>query len=405
MFKKSKSVIALILVAALVACAGPGAGEPAATPAAPPAAAPAAPAAPEPTSWAEEHLFVDRTVDELYALALEEGNLTIFTISSRTQGVADSFMEQYPGINVEVFDLRQNELIERFEREYAAGIRNVDLLHTQDLDGTMWFEFVARNMLHIYRPADMVEFIDPVHMRYGMPLFIEMQQWFYNTEAFPDGAPISSWWDVTRPEWSGMVMIRDPLADIATLSNLTALVQFADEMAADYERVFGQPITLSPGTPTASHEWLRRFMANDPIFTTSSGEIITAIGTPGQTNPPIGFAMSSGLRRTIERGYVLNFVNITPASGVPHTSFLYITDEAPNPNAARLMVRWLMGEADGQGVGFDPWNTLGGWPVRSDQELEPGSTPLSEINIWNHDVEFIYENIHDVADFWLTLLQ
>ena len=410
MSKKIKSVITLILVAALVACTGPGAGAPAATPAAPtapatPAAPPAAaPVAPEPASWAEENLFVDRDIEELYALALEEGHLIVYSISSRMPAVAESFMERFPGIEVEIFHLRINELIERFEREYDAGIRNADVLHTKDQDGAIWFEFVKEGKLHNYHPAGIIDFIDPAHLEISLPFHIMLNQWFFNTEAFPDGPPISSWWDVTRPEWNGRIMIRNPLACIDTLSTFAAIVKHADEMAEDYERVFGQPITLDPGSPTAGHEFLRRLLASNPIFVTSSGEIVTGVGTPGQTNPPIGFAASSGFRRTIERGYVLHYVNITPATGLPMANTIYVTDEAPNPNAARLFVYWILGGTDGQGEGFVPFNTIGAWPVRSDQVPEEGSTPFEDLNVWDLDVEWMYHNIHNVADFWISLL-
>ena len=393
-----KAIFALMLVVvfALTACGSPAAP-------ATPTPNSADPAPVTPTSWAEQYLFVDRTVDELYELALQEGRVVWYSISSRSANIAESFMAQYPGIIVEVYDLRNNEMIERFGREYAAGIRNVDLLHLKDQDGTMWFEFVQTGMVHNYFPADIVATIDQMYMNYAMPIYIELNQWFYNTEVFPDGPPITSWWDVTRPEWHGRVMLRDPLGDIDYLAQLTTIVKHSDEMAADYERVFGQPITLHTESPTAGHEFIRRLVANNPILTTSSGEIITAVGTPGQTNPPIGLAASSGLRRREERGYTLDIVNITPATGIPNLNVIYIADEAPNPNAARLLLRWIMGEADGQGEGFQPFNTLGGWPVRSNTAPVEGSMPLSDLTLWEHDVEFIYHNIHDVADFWLSL--
>ena len=414
--KKMKFVVALLLVALLSACAAPVGVPPAVAPVvdAPDVGAPAvveatpevtqeADETPVATSWAEEHLFVERTLDELLELAQEEGTLTIYTISSRTANVVETFMERFPGVSAQAIDLRSNEAIERFEREFNAGLRNMDIMQIQDLDGSMWFEFVMQGKLHIYYPAEIMAAgaIAPEHMVNGMPFIIELQQWFYNTEEFPDGAPISSWWDLTRPEWAGRIMIRDPLADIA---NLATLVRFSDKMAEDYERIFGEPITLHPDSPTVGHEFLRRFSANDLIFTASGGEIITAVGTPGQTtNTPIGYAMSSGLRRREERGYTLNYINITPATGFPFTSFLYIAEEAPNPNTARLFVYWMLGGADGQGVGFDPWNTLGGWPVRDDIAPVEGSTPLSEINLFPHDVDFLYFNILDIHDFWLSL--
>ena len=47
----------------------------------------------------------DETDEELYEKAKEEGKVTIYSISSRITKVANAFMEKYPGIEVEPFDI------------------------------------------------------------------------------------------------------------------------------------------------------------------------------------------------------------------------------------------------------------------------------------------------------------
>ena len=63
----------------------------------------------------------------------------------------------------------------------------------------------------------------------------------------------------------------------------------------------------------------------------------------------------------------------------------------------------MMGGTDGDTSGYDPFNTLGGWPVRDDIEPAEGSTPYSEINVSDFNPTDIYDNINPVRDFWTLL--
>jgi len=405
---KHKKAIALILVTAFIftACAQAAAPvtpvAPAATPATPaPTPAPTPiPAAPAPTSWAEANIDNSMSYDEVVALAMQEGTVTWYSNSSRSRNVADSFMARYPGIHVEVFDISTNELIERFQREYDAGIRNADILHLADGDGTLWMEFVQRGMLHLYHPYDIVAHIDSAFLSTTMPMFIEYTSWFYNTGYFPDGPPVTSWWELTTPEWNARMLTRHPLDHIGTMALFATMLLYDDEMAADYERVFGNPISLSPGSTSATHEFIRRFMANDPIIIASSGEIVRSVGI-ATDNRVIGLGASGGLRRQEDEGLPIDILTcMTPSVGIPSISSLYITDEANNPNAAKLLVRFM---TEAHGEGFAPFNTLGGWPPRADIPMHEGNPALSEINFWEQDLGFIYYNVLPIADFILSI--
>jgi iron(III) transport system substrate-binding protein len=309
-------------------------------------------------------------------------------------------MERYPDILVEVFEISTADMIERFYREYTAGIRNVDMLHLADGDGTLWMEFVQRGMLHLYHPYDIVPYIDPAFLTTTMPMFVEFTSWFYNTEYFPDGAPITSWWELTTPEWNARMLTRHPLEHINTLALFATMLLFEDEMAADYEAVFGTPITLSPGSDTAAHEFIRRFMANDPIFLSSSGEIVRSVGGATEDRV-IGLGASGGLRRQEDENLPINIITyMTPSVGIPAISSLYIADEANNPNAAKLLVRFM---TDYHGEGFAPFGTLGGWPPRTDIPMHEGNIPLYEINFWEQDKAFLYYNVLPIADFILAI--
>jgi iron(III) transport system substrate-binding protein len=358
------------------------------------------------SDWAKNNKMdvYTETTDELYELAKKEGTVVLYSISSRCVRVAESFMKRYPGITVEAYDISTNELNEKITREYAAGVRNADLIHIKDQDGTIYQEKVIPGIFINYYPADICAHIDPQYMRFAMPLYIELNQWFYNKEYYPDGAPLDSWWDLTKPEWKGRVLLTNLIDNRSYVSVFTAFIQYADEFAADYEREFGERLTLSPNTPTAAHEMIRRLLANDIVFISSSDEICEAVGTPGQKNPPpVGYAASSKLRKNESDGWVLAPINISPSTGIDNLNNLYIVNEAPHPNAAKLLLRWMLGEADGKGDGFKPFNTLGGWPIRDDVEPAEGSVPLTDLKVWTADPGFIYNNADDLLDYWIAL--
>ena len=54
-------------------------------------------------------------------------------------------------------------------------------------------------------------------------------------------------------------------------------------------------------------------------------------------------------------------------------------------------------------AGYEPFNTLGGWPVRDDIEPAEGSTPYAELNVSDFDPDAIYVEYNTVRDFWQML--
>ena len=355
------------------------------------------------SEWAKKvELYKDETPEELYEKAKKEGNVVVYSISARMKKVKESFEKQYPGVTLEVYNLPTNEVLEKISREYDSGIRAADVIHIKDQDGSLYLDYVQKGKFHNYKPADIIKHIDPKYCERAMPFYMELNEWFYNDEAYPDGPPITSWWDLTKPEWKGRVLVTNPLDNHSHMCIYVGLVLDADALADDYKRVFGEEITLH-GTENAGYEFLKRFMENDPVFISSSSEMVEAVGTRGQERPPLAYASSSKMRERKEKGYALQVVSqITPHTGLSGLNTLYVVNEAPHPAGAKLLIRWLMGEADGKGEGFKPFNTIGGWPLRDDvKAVDP--IPLSDINIQDIDKTEIYYKLRDVSDFWLSI--
>ena len=346
------------------------------------------------------------TDEELYQRALEEGaQVTLYSISSRCHKVADAFMAKYPDIECIAFDISTNELLEKVTREHEAGAPTADVVHIKDQDGSLYKEYIANKVFYNYQPADIFSHIDPKYTATQTPLYIELTQLYYNTEAYPGGSPVTNIWELTEEAWRGKIFMQNPLDNISWGSWITGFCvgDAPDQLAKAYKELYGEDLVLSEGCENAGYEFLKRLHDNEPILTSRDDDIAEAVGTPGQSDPPIGIFSSVKLRKNADNGWVSAPVNLYPTTGIPAINTLYVVEGSPCPAAAKLLIRFMMGGVDGDTSGYAPFNTLGGWPVRDDIEPAEGSTPFEELNVSDFDPELIYENFNIVRDFWTVL--
>ena len=360
------------------------------------------------TEWEQKaNIFAtDETDEELYQQAIEEGGtVTLYSISSRCGKVAEAFMAKYPELKCESFDISTNELLEKVTREHDAGQYVADVVHIKDQDGSLYNEYVKNKVFYLYQPADIFSHIDSQYTDTATPLYIELTQLFYNAEAYPDGSPITNIWQLTEPQWQGKIMMQNPLDNLSWGSWITGFCvgEVPDQLAAAYKELYGEDLVLSEGCANAGYEFLKRLHDNKPTYTSSSDEIAESVGTPGQSDPPVGFSASSKLRKNEDNGWVLAPVNLYPTTGIPAINTLYVVEGCEHPAAAKLLIRFMMGGIDGDTSGYEPFNTLGGWPVRDDIEPAEGSVPYEEMNVSPFDPDEIYVNYNTVRDFWLML--
>ena len=360
------------------------------------------------TEWEQKaNIFAtDETDEELYQQAIEEGGtVTLYSISSRCGKVAEAFMAKYPELKCESFDISTNELLEKVTREHDAGQYVADVVHIKDQDGSLYNEYVKNKVFYLYQPADIFSHIDSQYTDTATPLYIELTQLFYNAEAYPDGSPITNIWQLTEPQWQGKIMMQNPLDNLSWGSWITGFCvgEVPDQLAAAYKELYGEDLVLSEGCANAGYEFLKRLHDNKPTYTSSSDEIAESVGTPGQSDPPVGFSASSKLRKNEDNGWVLAPVNLYPTTGIPAINTLYVVEGCEHPAAAKLLIRFMMGGIDGDTSGYEPFNTLGGWPVRDDIEPAEGSVPYAEMNVSPFDPDEIYVNYNTVRDFWQML--
>ena len=347
------------------------------------------PYAPEEEDW-----------DAIYLAAKKEGKVVIYASSSRVFDAAQSFEKFYPGITVEAYNLSSTEIVEKLEREADAGIRNVDVL----MSGAIMItgdDLLKRNVIVNYCPTEMKplipeDFREPIlSCRFGTTVLA------YSDIAY-DKPPIDSIWDLTKPEWKDGLVIRDPLRSEGSLMWLTMFVLHADEVAADYERVFGEPIKLT--TPNAGYELIKRLLDNGLMLESGSRGALDFVTQHNLKRPPIGQTTSSKYRDVMAGDVQFDILwDLKPAAGYASKTALVVAGYAPHPNAAKLLVNWLLGGGDENKTGFEPWNVPGNFPERNDIETPAPFKPITEYNYWYEDQE-AFDLGPDVLDFWLTHL-
>ncbi len=348
--------------------------------------------------------------DAIYEAAKAEGKVVIYSLSSRIFQVVDSFMAAYPGIQVEAYDMTDVEQVEKLIREQGAGIYNVDVVFLAGVT-TLIKELLPQRRIWNYVPTTLLDGVvtaEVIPLEFREPLLhhsLEAKVVFYNFETYPDGCPVDNLWDLTRPEWRGRIQMKDPSLTEENINFLQTIVQHADAMATAYELEFGEPLVLSPGIPNAGYEWIKRIVDNQIVLTQSDGDASKAVGTPGQTNPPLTVSVSSSKIRDNAKGQKLAIGwDIAPVVGITKPNFMAIATRAPHPNAAKLLIRWMLGDAEG-GAGYAPFYVQGQWSPRTDMPptLPEVTLDFLKEKTWFLDPDWIYEHGLEVQDFWLSI--
>lgn len=341
-------------------------------------------------------------IEALYQKAKAEGRVTAYSYSSRIVEVAKTFEQRYPGIKVQGFDLDSAEIVTKVLAEQSAKNYVADVVYMKD-PATALQVLTKPGHLVAYVPGDLAPLLRPEYREPFLIHHLSFDVLIYNSagQAKP---PVSSLWDLTKPEWQGRVLFPDPQVLPEFTEVLATIVQHSPEMAKDYEQVFGKPLQFSPGVPDAGREWIKRLLANKVTLARSTNDVAIAVGRAEAARAPIGFTAMSRLRDK-EKDPKLQFdvaYDLTPAGAVTTGVLLAVPAYAHHPSAAKLLIRWLMGDTKG-GEGYKPYFVLGDAPTRSDQPLPPGMRLIERR--WYADPNYVWANGRAILDFWLANLK
>ena len=356
--------------------------------------------------------------EEIVAAAKNEGQVSVYTASGRIAKLVDHFEALYPGIKLVVYDLGSVKTIEKTVREQDAGIFTADVITTGN-SGQVMYELLGKNRIFNYVPA---HFIDRIPTENRDPLLIRVNEamvFFYNKEVHPDGAPISNVWELTEEKYRGRVGIKNPMSSGSSLMGLATLVQEPDEMAAAYKRLTGKDIVLGDGVPDAGYEFVRRMLENDIVIYKSGSKLADAAGKAGQDDALIAMGNMTYIARNDSKGNVNAIVSdLDPVARLVYPNFMSIGANAPNPNAAKVLIAYLLGSTDinlntklekpyieGESFellqGLAPYHDAGSVSPRSDVPLPQGGEIWDQMKGWNVSAKFMWEQGPKLRDFWM----
>ncbi|HEY7061924.1 MAG TPA: extracellular solute-binding protein [Chloroflexota bacterium] len=321
-----------LLVLLLVAC-GPAANPSTSVPAAAPAASkPVAGAAPAPAGITSDQAAAPEGWDQLVVAAKQEGRLVFSGPPGELwrKGLAEAFQAQYPEINVDydggnsrdfwprVFQERQGgqylwdlrvggpdpQVYQARDEGVLAAVKPL-LVLPEVTDDSRWFggfDAIFADKEHTYLP--------------GFEAFVDTAVWL-NKDVVPP-AQFHRDLDILNPQWKGKIVLQDPRGGAGLGLTTVLYVKHGEQFIRD---LFSQQDIVVTGDGRQQAEWVVR------------GRYPIAIGL---NNDVLALLEQSGVKANVDSveegawGMSIGFGGIQ------------LLNRAPNPNAAKLYVNWLL---------------------------------------------------------------
>ncbi|WP_428683920.1 ABC transporter substrate-binding protein [Reyranella sp.] len=294
---------------------------------------------------------------ELLEAAKKEGKVTYYTAMdlSVAEPMAKAFEAKYPGIKVAVERTGAERLFNRIGQEVGSNIRRVDVANSSDV--AHFIVWKRQGWLEPFLTPDMAENL-PADQRDADAAFVNQRTHLstiaYNTKLVkPEDAP-KGFVDLLDPKYSGKLVKGHP-GYSGTI--MTATQQLAKALGWEYfEKLSKQKV-------------LQVQSATEPPKRIEAGE--RAIAVDGSDYL---FWMAKERGSPIE---VVHAVEGTPQISNPMAIF----KASPNPNAARLLVGWIMSP---EGQEFIV-NVSGQYPANKLVKAKAGRPALASIKTLPED--------------------
>lgn len=262
---------------------------------------------------------------EILLPAIEEGNLTWYSAAAleATNLQAQTFMERYPFIEVEVFRQTGGPLAERFNADNTRGEIVADvLLHSDPSEFQSWVRegrfasYVPKgadalpDSLRIFEPNGFPDRIVTIALVYNSNLVTPEQEEIIQTKG---------WEALADPAFRGRVALVDPALAGSGFNHYYIMAQ---ELGWDY-----------------MEDFFRRLNENDPVFFASNVPAAGSVGSGEYLITPI--VEFFGIDQ-VAAGAPVKMAWPEPVPAYYGT--LGVVEGAPNPNAARLFVEWFISE-------------------------------------------------------------
>ena len=361
----------------------------------------------------------DMTDEELYELAKQEDTtINVYATSSKMLKAEEPFEEMYPELDLVVSDLDSDEVLSKAKIENETGNITADVLQTKDVNGEVFHEYYDNGVIEPFYPRDICSHIAEENLKYSYPLYSSQAFWYYNTEAFPDGQPIHSWWEIIEKNDDGSqkyaLYTKEIGQEAAYLSLFASFINNADEMAQSYKDTYGKDLEYTYDASkfafevpenNAGVEYLWRFTQAEMTFIGDGDELVLAVHNSTADKPALALASAGKIENREESGYNIDWcINLSPYTALLNTESMFVVQGCNSPAGARLFIRYITGGADCQSGGLKPFTKVGNWPLRDDFVDEKNPAKLPELGARTNDLVAIYEIYPDVQDMWMYWL-
>lgn len=365
----------------------------------------------------------DMTDEELYEQALKEveggaKEINVYATSSKMLKEEEPFEEAFPGLDLVVSDLDSDEVLSKARMENETGNITADVLQTKDVNGEVFHEYYDKGVIEPFYPRDICAHIPEENLKYSYPLYSSQAFWYYNTEAFPDGQPINSWWEIIEKDDAGnqkfALYTKEIGQETAYLSLFASFIINADEMAQSYKDTYGKDLEYTYDASkfafevpenNAGVEYLWRFTQAKMTFIGDGDELVLAVHNSTKEQPALALASAGKIENREESGYNIDWcINLSPYTALLNTEAMMVVQGCNSPAGARLFIRFVTGGADCQSGGLKPFTKVGNWPLRDDFVDEKNPAKLNELGARANDLVSIYEIYPDVQDMWMYWL-
>ena len=360
----------------------------------------------------------EKTEAELYQMAIEEvkeeGPINIYATSSKMLKAEEKWLETYPELEIQIMDMDQDEVLEKCVLEANAGNIMGDVLQAKDVNGEVFFSYYEEGYCSAYYPKDICQLIDEGLLRYGYPLYASQSFWYYNTEAFPDGQPVTNWWQIIEKNEDGTQKYRLFTKEIGTetayLSLFASFIINADQMEQAYKDLYGTDLEYTYDAEgfdfevpenNAGVEYMWRFSQMKMTFIGDGDELVQAVHNSTKDDPALCLASGGKIGNRDESGFNIAWLtNLAPYTGLENCEYLYVVEGCKHPAAARLFIRFITGGDDGKSGGLKPFSKEGNWPVRSDVDGDWNPVSLADCGAIDPDLAAINDVFRDTQDLW-----
>lgn len=353
----------------------------------------------EPTEAVELGISdADYSLDTLIEAAKKEAPITVYDSTGKIVDMAEAFTEKY-GVEATGVKVEADAQVDMIIREGQAQNVKGDVLLVSDAAAVSG-ELIPQGFVTSWVPPDLADQV-PEELQDPLAINFSASVWAYNSE-LDSSCPVANIWALTTDEWTGHVVMQDPLLKPQDTDFWNQLATHADEQIADaYEDYFGEELKTDEDSATA--EWVKRLAQNKPLLAKSSDPIAEAIGAPGQPEAFFGDIATSKFRDNADSGYRLGLCDtIAPWPGRLYPKTATIATGTKSPNAAKLFVHYLLTE-EGQQPQLDDGkpSVLKGVELPAD---EPSGVQAVIDELYTTDLTTVADDL-DQRQYWQDLWQ